>query len=79
MMFEGGGSGLFRVRAMRIFNRWGEVVFEKREIPVNSPAAGWDGTFKGKKAQPGVYVYQLEIICNNGDVLKYSGNIALIL
>jgi gliding motility-associated-like protein len=72
------GTGLFRVKALRVFNRWGEVVFEKREFPVNSPAHGWDGNYKGKPGTADVYVYQLEIICSNGEVLKYSGNIALI-
>ena len=72
------GTGLFRVRTLRIFNRWGQVVFEKREIPVNDPSYGWDGTYKGKKGNPDVYIYQIEIICSNGEVLKYSGNIALI-
>ena len=72
------GTGLFRIRTLRIFNRWGEVVFEKREFPVNTASSGWDGTYKGKQANADVYVYQLELICNNGEVIKYSGNIALI-
>jgi gliding motility-associated-like protein len=73
------GSGLFRVKTLRVFSRWGEVVFEKTEVPVNSPSHGWDGRFKGKKAKADVYVYQLEIICSNGELLTYSGNVALIL
>ena len=72
------GSGLFRVKSLMIFNRWGEIVFEKREFPVNDPSSGWDGNYKGKKAKPDVYVYQIEIICSNGEIIKYSGNIALI-
>jgi len=61
-----------------VFSRWGEVVFEKREFPVNDALSGWDGYYKGKKAKPDVYVYQIEIICSNGETIKYSGNIALI-
>jgi gliding motility-associated-like protein len=72
------GAGLFRVKSLMVFNRWGEVVFEKREFPVNDPLSGWDGNYKGKKAKPDVYVYQIEIICSNGEIIKYSGNIALI-
>ncbi len=73
------GTGLFRIKTLRVFNRWGEVVFEKREVPVNDPSYGWNGNYKGKKAQPDVYVYQVEILCNNGELIKYAGNIALIL
>jgi gliding motility-associated-like protein len=73
------GRGLERVKLLRIFNRWGEVVFEKRDFAVNDPASGWDGTFKGKKPQADVYVYQAEVYCENGDIITLNGNIALIL
>jgi gliding motility-associated-like protein len=72
------GTGLFRVKTLRVFNRWGEVVFEKRDVPVNNPGYGWDGSHKGKPAQADVYIYQLEILCANGELIKFSGNIALI-
>jgi len=72
------GTGLFRVNSMMIFDRWGEVVFEKKNFLVNDPASGWDGNYKGKKGQPGIYIYQVEIICDNGETLKYAGNVALI-
>lgn len=73
------GKGLERVKTLRIFNRWGEVVFEKRDFPVNDANSGWDGKFKGKKAQADVYVYQAEVFCDNGDIIRLNGNIALIL
>jgi gliding motility-associated-like protein len=72
------GAGLFRINSLMIFNRWGEVVFENKNFQVNDPAAGWNGTVKGRKATPDVYVYQVEIICENGETIRYSGNIALI-
>ncbi|MEI9908611.1 MAG: gliding motility-associated C-terminal domain-containing protein [Bacteroidota bacterium] len=64
---------------MTVFNRWGELVFEKRDFPVNNAASGWDGTYKGKKPQADVYVYQAEVFCDNGALLKLNGNVALIL
>lgn len=73
------GVGLARTKFLRIFNRWGEVVFEKQNFPVNNSSYGWDGTYKGKKAQADVYVYQAEVFCENGEIIKLNGNIALIL
>ncbi|MBS1919278.1 MAG: PKD domain-containing protein [Bacteroidetes bacterium] len=73
------GRGLDRVKSLRIFDRWGEVVFEQNNFPVNDPLYGWNGTYKGKKPQAGVYVYQVEVYCDNGDVIKLDGNVALIL
>ncbi|RYZ53575.1 MAG: PKD domain-containing protein, partial [Sphingobacteriales bacterium] len=73
------GRGIHSIRALRIFNRWGETVFERMNFSPNDAASGWDGTYKGKKAQADVYVYQMEFFCENGDLVKLSGNIALIL
>jgi gliding motility-associated-like protein len=73
------GTGLERVKYLRIFNRWGEVVFEKKDFPVNNAASGWDGRFKGQNPKADVYIYQAEVFCENGELLKLNGNIALIL
>lgn len=72
------GKGLSRVKTLRIFNRWGEVVFERNNFSVNDASQGWNGTVKGTKATPGVYVYQVEIFCDNSQVIKFEGNVALI-
>jgi gliding motility-associated-like protein len=72
------GKGLSRVKMLRIFNRWGQIVFERANFNVNDASAGWDGTFKGAKAAPDVYVYQAEIFCDNSQVVKFEGNVALI-
>jgi gliding motility-associated-like protein len=72
------GTGLFSAKTLRIFNRWGEIVFERQDFPVNNASVGWDGTWKGKKANSDVYIYQLEIYCQNGELIKYNGNITLI-
>ena len=72
------GQGLDRVKSLRIFNRWGEVVFEKRDFDVNNAQHGWDGKFKGNKPKPDVYVYQAEVYCANGSLMNFPGNVALI-
>ena len=38
--------------SMIIYNRWGEAVFESANIE-----NGWDGTYKGRPCEAGVYVY----------------------
>jgi len=72
------GTGLFKIKSLRIFTRWGEIVFEKTNFDANNAAYGWDGTSKGQKANPDVFVYTLEVICDNGSVLTYRGNISLV-
>jgi len=72
------GRGLDRVKSLRIFDRWGEVVFEKKDFPVNDPSVGWDGRYKGVKLKSDVYVYQVEVFCENSQVIQFDGNVALI-
>jgi gliding motility-associated-like protein len=72
------GRGLERVKSLRIYNRWGELVHEQLNFPVNNPAFGWNGMFKGKKALPDVYVYQVEVLCENAELIRFEGNVALI-
>ena len=47
------------IRSMRIYDRWGNLVFEVMDFPSNDPAFGWDGRYGGREAERGVYVYQL--------------------
>ncbi len=72
------GKGLFKVKALKIFNRWGEMVFAKNDFNANDPSSGWDGTYKGRKLDPDVFVYVVDIICSNKSILTFKGNVALI-
>lgn len=59
----------------RIFNRWGQMVFES-EDPTLSEC--WDGTFKGKDMMTGTYVYTLYVETFDNEVIEKSGNITLV-
>jgi gliding motility-associated-like protein len=56
-----------------IYNRWGEMVFETNDIKT-----GWDGNYKGKPADVGVFGYYVKIKCQNGKETFKKGNITLI-
>ncbi len=72
------GTGLFTVRSFRVYNRWGELVFEKSNVTPNDPSMGWDGTYKGVKLTPDVFVYTAEVWCENNIPMVFKGNIALV-
>jgi gliding motility-associated-like protein len=72
------GTGVFRIKNLRIFNRWGQIVFDRSNINANDPSAGWDGTLNGKKLPSDVFVYTLEVVCENNTTLVFKGNIALV-
>jgi gliding motility-associated-like protein len=67
-------SGQFLVKLdLSIFNRWGELVF----VSTKSGEA-WDGTYKGKPAEEGAYVWSAEVTDKAGRTFKESGTIALL-
>ena len=71
-------KGIDVVRSLRIFSRWGELVFEKTNFPPNSPAYGWDGKIRGVTAPAEVYVYTAEVTCDNLQTYTYKGNISIL-
>jgi gliding motility-associated-like protein len=56
-----------------VYNRWGEKVFE-----TNDKSIGWDGTYRGMEADPGVFAYYLKVRCIEGQELFLKGNVTLI-
>lgn len=56
-----------------VYSRWGQKVFETSDMEV-----GWDGTFKGKPCQNGVYDYYLKVTCINDQENEIKGNVMLV-
>jgi gliding motility-associated-like protein len=63
----------FAFMQFEVYNRWGEQVF----ITAN-PANGWDGTWRGKACEPGVFTYVLRGQRNDGTPIEMQGHINLI-
>lgn len=72
------GVGVKLVRYFRIYNRLGQLVYERTNFQLNDKAHGWDGTFKGQKLTPDVFVFSTSMICDNNEVFELSGNISLV-
>ena len=72
------GVGLNVIPSITIYNRWGQIVFQKSNFAANSTADAWDGTFNGQPAPPDVYIYTIQILCNNATLIPYHGNVTLI-
>lgn len=58
---------------MTIYNRWDMELFYSGNIET-----GWDGTYKGKPVQQGVYIYSLEVIDVLGVPHIYRGTFNLL-
>ncbi|HMZ46899.1 MAG TPA: gliding motility-associated C-terminal domain-containing protein [Chitinophagaceae bacterium] len=72
------GKGVYTIKSFRIFNRWGEMVFEKTNFQANDASAGWDGMYKGVKQPTDAYVYSIEIMCDNSISVPAKGSITIL-
>jgi gliding motility-associated-like protein len=63
---------------MRIFNRWGELLYNRKDFALNDPGAGWDGIYNGAKLTPDVYVYLIDVVCDSKVVFNLKGNVTLL-
>jgi len=73
------GIGVMEVTSLSIFDRWGELVFLREGfLPGSTEALGWDGNFRGKRANQGVYFYLAEVEFIDGVKLVYRGDVTLI-
>ena len=77
-LFVQGGDGTMRVVDFRVYDRWGELVFETADTPLNDPTMGWDGLFKGQKMNSGVYSWMITVEFSDGEQLNYQGNSTLV-
>ncbi len=66
------------VTNFKIFDRWGELVYEANNVNLNDPNDSWDGTMKGQSMNPGVFVYLIEIQFVDGFVKLYQGDVSII-
>jgi gliding motility-associated-like protein len=77
-LFVQGGNGTQRVVSFQVFDRWGEIVYETADAPLNDSNYGWDGTYKGQAMNGGVFVWVAEVEFEDGERLVYKGSTVLI-
>lgn len=65
--------GMTRPDYFRVFNRYGQIVFE-----TNQYMKGWDGRYKGVLQQSGTYVWVLKGYDKNGRPIEMKGTVLLI-
>jgi gliding motility-associated-like protein len=79
---DDGHNDYFRVRNplpciktinIKVYNRWGQKVFETED-----PADRWDGTVDGKKADPAVFFYIINMELVTDKYKTFQGNVSLI-
>jgi len=73
------GVGVQKVNYVHIFDRWGNILYADTDIEPNiSGIPTWDGFYKGKPLDPGVFIYLVEVEFEDGLTLLYRGDLTLL-
>jgi gliding motility-associated-like protein len=67
-----------QINVFRIFDQWGELLYEAKGISPNDYSTGWDGYFKTDVLAPGTYVFYAEIEYVDGDVVLEKSEFLLL-
>ena len=67
-----------KVNQFKIFDRYGNLVFNQRDFLANDARNGWDGMYKGRLMPIGVYVYWVEVVLTDGESAVFSGEVGLV-
>ena len=66
------------INSFSIFDRWGSLVFEDKDIGDVNNYLGWDGTINGEKANLGVYTYVVQVLFIDGAEKIIVGDVTLL-
>ena len=67
------------IEYIAIYDRWGEQIYSKEHIPLDTYRTElWDGSYKGYKVNPGVYVYILRLKTYDGKQIVKAGDITVV-
>jgi gliding motility-associated-like protein len=66
------------IKELRIFNRWGDMLYSGNNLPLNVENQGWDGTFKDSKLDPNVFAFYAIIRFIDGEEIVYKGDVTLL-
>jgi gliding motility-associated-like protein len=71
-------KGIKTIKTFRIFDRWGERLYDAYNLQPNDELAGWNGIFKGKPMPPDVYVYYIEVEYLDNYTEPHKGSLNLL-
>ena len=71
-------NGVKSISDFKIFDRWGELMYQNNKMRLNVPIDGWDGKFNGNVVQNGVYVCFYTLLLENGKTETFYSDLTLI-
>jgi gliding motility-associated-like protein len=67
-----------KILNFKIYDRWGELLYEVQGAKINDDSYGWDGKFRGEYMTSGMYVWYVEAEYLDGQKEIIKGSTTLI-
>jgi gliding motility-associated-like protein len=66
------------IKHIFVADRWGELLYDRTNIPPNSPEDGWDGLYKGKVMNPDTFIFWAELERFDGSTFIEKGGFSMV-
>ena len=76
--FIQGGEKVKFVAIFRVYDRWGELVFEGINLEINNSEQGWNGNYRGKPSTSGTYTWYADILFKDEETTQIKGDVILL-
>jgi len=73
-----GGEPGDKIKDLSIFNRWGQRIFDVRDVVPGDVSFGWNGNYNGVKQPTGTYIYIVTMALGDGTAKVYKGSVVII-
>lgn len=77
IFYVNAGPEVMRILTFNVYNRWGASVYQSMDY-LPDEDHGWDGTFRGKQSEAGVYAWFAEVEFLDGQTRTYKGDVTLV-
>lgn len=72
------GAAVTRINTLRIFDQWGELVYQADDIIPGQLPLGWDGRVNDRPLDPDVFVWFAEVVYFDSWVEMIRGDLTLV-
>ncbi len=73
-----GNCAIEKIAFLKVYDRWGNLLFENQNFQANTETEGWNGNLKGENVNLGIFVYVAEIVYLDGTTELLKGDVTLL-
>ncbi|MEZ4919857.1 MAG: gliding motility-associated C-terminal domain-containing protein [Saprospiraceae bacterium] len=72
------GEDVSWINTLQVFDRWGQLVYNRQDFAPNDASVFWDGTVRGEQLPPNVFLYYVQLEFKDGRTEEIRGDVTLV-